>query len=537
MLSALLLAFAQGHELSLDYRDDDDGRALAEVVARAEGRRIEIVIRAYGLRVEPSRGFEGFRGENLQTSRELERAGNDITATTDGARLQGWSAPRRGAFRARLEEPARLAERTTESSRVREVVYWAELEATAGPRPFTTVVSSSGVPRLALRGVVDGEEVRLIAFEARPFAPRRVQETDEALIRRLADDSADVRREAEATLRARGLAALPALERHAEAENLELRGRVRQLLRDIRLDDLVRRAADGDPEARARALDDVGRSEGKDPLKALAERPDRRFAAALTDVLVFELDSDRRKGATSALRAVGPPEAFPGLLWALRFPGGHLDEEAKWFASNGDATVLGELERLDRLGYAGATNALALVRARVGRDASPPAAWAPVDEAPLRRSVVDGPTPAARIRGLRAVVTGLSRDPVAVDAAVRALGDSDADVRFRAVEVFTWVQSKEAVEPLAVLLRDAGTALKTRQMAAVALGRHSAAKPLLEAFAGTARDLRLTIAGALGDAGGYALREQIAPLHAAEQDRDVREALRRAMTLGSPSAR
>lgn len=537
MLAALVLAFVQTPELSFDYRDDDDRRVLAEIVARTRGLRVEIEIRAHGPRVEPPRGTEGFRGENLQTSRELSRAGGDITAVTDGARAQGWSAPVFGPYRERIEEPARLAERPTPSGRVRSVAYWAELEEAVGTRPFRTEIRSAGVPRLVLRGVVDGPDLRLIGFEARPFAVRPRQESDAALIRRLSDESADVRREAEAMLRARGLAALPALEKHAEAADVELRARVRHLIHDIRLDDVRSRAAVGDPEARARALEDFGRAAGGDPLRLLADHPDARFAAALTDVLLFELDKDRRAGAREALQRLGPPAAYPGLIWDLRFPGGHLDQETEWLAAHGDATLLGELDRLSRLGYAPAGNAHSRLVARVGKTPRPPERWSPVDEAALRSAAREGKTPAERARGVRAVVTGLSRDAEAVAAVVAALADPDPEVRLRAAEAFAWLRSDAAVAPLAALLADPGAALKARQMAAVALGRHAAGDPLLAGFDAASPELRATIAGALGDTGRGDLRGAVEKRLAAEPDAAVREALRRAVTRLSNAKR
>ena len=57
--------------LRLDYRDSHDGRVLAQVTARLEGRDLTIVLRPHGEGVEQPLGFEGFRGENFWTAWEI----------------------------------------------------------------------------------------------------------------------------------------------------------------------------------------------------------------------------------------------------------------------------------------------------------------------------------------------------------------------------------------------------------------------------------------------------------------------------------
>ena len=524
------------HEVEYDYRDDHDGRILAAVTGRLDGELLEVTIRPWGPHVEAPAGFEGFRGENLRTSRELEQLlsrGALAVATSDA--ISPEIGLRRGPFRIRREEGGRLVEGAAEG-RVREFVYRARLAPSESRRDFRTAFRVGGILRLELRGWVDAEGGGLAGFES--FAAhgslaspgQDPPEPVEKLLRELSDDSPDVRRAAERKLQARGAGALPSLEKRLADPDVELRGRVRGLIEAIRRDDAVRQMAGPGAERRAEQLAALGKVLGRDVFEYLKERRDERFVPALTDVILYELDAELRVKAEEALQAIGGPKVFPALLWAIRDRQGHAEEKLQWLGANGDATLLGELERLRKAGSGAAGVALKQLRERLpGAKPEPPRDWAPIDEAALLRAAREGKTAGERVRGLRAIVTGMSQDPEALDALRRALADAEEEVRFRAAEAFTHVHDQGADPALDRLLRDGAQALRVRQMAAVALGRHGAGATLLGAFDGAPVELRVTVAGALGDTGDRALLPAVRERQARETDPEVRAALGRSL--------
>ncbi len=531
-LGLLLIGSGRTPELEFDYRDDHDGRILASVTARLDGRLLEISIRPWGPRVEAPSGFEGFRGENVRASREIGKLlaqGKLAVATTDevASRVE----LRRGTFRLRVEEAGRIVEREV-GGLVREFVYRAELRP-AGE--FRTVFRVAGIPRLELRGWIGAEGGRLAGFRALAaheslVSPGQDQEPVEELVRRLSDDSPDVRRAAERKLQGKGPAVLPLLERRLADPDVELRGRVRLLIDAIHRDDAVRQLVGPGAERRAEQLAALGKAVGRDVFEYLKERRDGRFVPALTDVVLYELDQDLRAKAEGALQAIGGPKVFPALLWAIRDRQVHAEDKLQWLAEYGDATLFGELERLEKAGSGAAKVARQQLEKRLpGARPEPPKEWAPIDEAALLRAAREGKTPAERIRGLRAIVTGMSQDPAALEILRRALADPEEEVRYRAAEAFTHVYDQAADPALDRMLRDGAQPLRARQMSAVALGRHGAGAALLGAFDGATVELRATIAGAFGDTGNAALLPDLRKRQAQETDPEVKAALARSV--------
>ncbi len=537
VLSILLLGLPRdgGSEIRFDYRDDHDGRILAAVTARLEGRLLEVSIRPWGPRVEAPSGFEGFRGENLRASREIGQllaCGALSASTTD--EVSSELLLRRGAFRVRREEGGRLVEREAEGM-VRELVYRAELLPAGAPREFRTTFRVGGRPRLELRGRIGPEGgglagFRSVADHGSLASPGQdPAETDEALVRRLSDDSPDVRREAERKLHARGPAVLPLLEARLADADAELRGRVRLVIEAIRRDEAIRQLVGPGADRRAEQLEALGKAVGRDVFEHLKEKPDPRFVPALTDVILYELDAALRTGAEEALQAIGGPKVFPALLWAIRDRQVHAGDKLLWLAEHGDATLIGELDRLGKAGSGAAKETLRQLRKRLPEaKPEPPRDWAPIDEAALLRAARVGATPAERIRGLRAIVTGMSQDPEALEILRRALADPEEEVRYRGAEAYTHVGDPGAGGDLSRLLRDGAQPLRVRQMAAVALGRNGAGTALLDAFDAAPAELRATVAGALGDTGDRALLAALLKHMGAESDPAVKAALTRA---------
>jgi HEAT repeat protein len=120
----------------------------------------------------------------------------------------------------------------------------------------------------------------------------------------------------------------------------------------------------------------------------------------------------------------------------------------------------------------------------------------------------------------------MAQDPAALEILRAALADPEEEVRYRAAEAFTHVYDEGADAALDRMVRDDAQPLRSRQMAAVALGRHGAGTALLSAFGAAPVPLRVTIAGALGDTGDKAVLPGLREREAKESDPDVRAALK-----------
>jgi len=539
-------------ELFYLYRDDHDRRGVAEVRARLEGRALSLEIRSHGPEIEAPVGYEGFRGENLQTAHELERGleRGTLRFFTLHAASDRVDVTRRDRFRIRVHDEAlrRVVERETEASRIRALVYSAELEATAAPRPLRLEVRVGGAPRLVLHGRQDPEGGALVRFErfqdygpvvsAAFFPPQEPPagpgtESVETLVRQLSDDSLEKRREAARKLAARGPKILSELERFANDSNLETRGAVRQVARTIRRTEAERGLTGDDPDGRAQALRRIADVEGKDIFKVIEENPDPKYIAALTDLVVFELSTATRGKAVDALLKIGTPKIFPALLFGLRNPWNHGEPIVSWLGAHGDLTVLGELERGEGEKPAPVAEIIDRLRSRFPR-AKPqePKEWTPIDPAPFFKAIGDGKTPADRIRGIRGATNSGSHGGDLPRALSKALADPDEEVRFRAAEAFTFAGVGEEGDRLESVYKDAGQSLRTRQMTAVALartGEEATRSRMVASLADGPAELRITLAGALGDTGDSKIVEALKALAGRESDAAVRAAIEKAV--------
>lgn len=530
----LCLGRRSASELAHDFRDDQDGRVLAEVRARVEGLKLTVEVRAYGPRVEPPLGFEGRGGENVQAARELARgiAAGTLRVETPAAVREALRPSGSGAFALRRYDAGRKAiVDATSEVLPRSVRYEAELTPTSARRRFWTEFRAGGALRLVLHGAIHGARAQLLRFEPERH---RLQDDLEQLIRQLGDESAERRVEAQRKIAVRGPAALPALRMFEDDADPERRERVRDLVRRLRNDEALGKLDRPDPESRGRAFAEFGTFAGKDPLAYAVAHPDPRFLPILTDIILYELNGARRDEAYLALLGVGPPQIYPALLWALPTPVGHLAAKVEGsLAKMGDLTVLHELEKLEKAGMAEAKPVIAAIRARFpdGKPA-PPVDWKPIDREAFILAVTKGKTAADRVRAIRAVITGIGWSTSARGAVRAALSDAEEEVRFRAAEAFTYIAGEEAVAALAATLAGDAEALRVRQMAAVALSRaggraaHDALVSALEAGPG---ELRSTAAGAIADTGERILLPHLEKREMEEKDPNVRAALREAI--------
>lgn len=502
-----------------DFHESHDGRVVARVTAVVSSDRLRVTIEAVGPGVEPPRGFAGSGGENLQTARHL--ADGSLRGRTSGAREERLRIAERRPFRLRTYDPGTRT--LVEGETLEELVAGVEYEARIEPgRPFVTELLVRDRPRLRILG----RPLRFEAVAERPvsIAAGGAQDPDLAkLIEALGNEDVQIRDAALAALTARGLSALKELERFRDDADPERGARVRAAIKSIHEADAVGRLADPDPVKRRAAFADLEKSVGPEIFVHIQEGRDPKMAPAMMDVLVYEVDHARRSAAQKALEAIGAPAAFPGMLWAKDdMGGGGSYAVSDWLDENGDATVLGELDRQAKLGRAAAKACAVRIRERIpGVKPAEPKGWKPVDAAAIRRDLAKPPSPAHRVLAIRAVVTGLYDDPGSPEAVAEALGDRDEEVRFAAAEAMTHLMKVEArlLEPR---LADAAETLRVRQMAAVALGRRKKPAPLEASFAGAPVDLRLTIASAIAEEGSQETERLLARLSAADPDERVR---------------
>lgn len=283
------------------------------------------------------------------------------------------------------------------------------------------------------------------------------------LVRRLAADDPDLRDRAERDLRRMGMKAWEALSERAEDPDPERRGRVRRILAVLELEEAARQWTGAPADAREARLRAVGREFPADP----------RHVEALRDVILFELDGPRRGRAVEALTAVGTPDVLPALLWALRGWGPAQERAAGWLAVHGGPELIGTLEAMGREKVMPAMVVVQAVRLRHPEvEPAEPREWKPVPRAPLLRAATHGETVSMRVRGLRAIVTGMAADSGAMAILRDALTDDDEPLRLAAAEGFTRVTSGDAVEALIGRLEDEDESVRVRLRAAVALARN-----------------------------------------------------------------
>ena len=506
-----------------DYRDQHDGRVVARILAAAGPEKLTVEIRAFGPAVEPPRGFAGVIGENLLAAREL--AGGSIQARTDAAGAQSLSVASRGRFRLRTYDPEGrlLNEGRTPEEVITGLRYTAHL---AGEGPFVTEFLVRGVPRLRIRtrrGEILGFEP---LYGAAPHLRRTEQGLQDKDIRRLiealGDDDVKVRDAALTQIIAIGRQMIPELEKFRDDDDPERRARVRRAIRTIRIEEALDGANGKDIVARRAAFDDLQKIVKGKFFAYLKERKDPRFIRPLTDIMVYELDPERRKKALDVLILMDPPAAYPAMIWAMRDAQGHAaNPAAAWLIAHGDETVLHVLQdRSDDI----ARRVMKGIRQRLP-DANPkkPEKWKPIDGAAIARRIQSGKTDAHRALAIRAVVTGLYADPKSVAAVVKALRDTPEEVRFAAVEAFTHMAAVgDATPELKRLLASGREPTRIRQMAAVALARRKQVDPLLAAWKGARSELRITLASALADTGRKSARTALEELLKTERDDRVR---------------
>lgn len=114
----------------------------------------------------------------------------------------------------------------------------------------------------------------------------------------------------------------------------------------------------------------------------------------------------------------------------------------------------------------------------------------------------------AKAKAARAM--GRSRSPMAVDRLVRALEDSDPDVREQAVKGLGETRAEEALTPLVAELADEESDIRAEAAESIGKLRHpGGVEPLLRALA--APDVRIAIsaARALGDIGGVVVKDRL----------------------------
>lgn len=543
---------APASELFYLYRDDHDRRPVAELRARLEGRKVSLEIRAHGPELEAPVGYEGFRGENLQTAYELERGleRGTIRFVTLHAASDRVEITQRSRFRVRVhnESLRRIEDRQTDAALIRAMVYSADLTEAPSSRPLRVEVRVGGTPRLVLHGRQDSEGGTLVRFErfrdygpvvsAAFFPPQEPPgapgtESVEALVRRLSDDSLDVRRDAARKLAARGPKVLPELERFAKDPNLETRGGVREVIHAVRRVEAERGLNGDDPDERAQALKKIAELEVKDIYKLIEEAPDPKYIAALTDIVVFELSATERGKAVDALLRIGTSKIYPALVFAMRNPWNHGEPIVSWLGAHGDLTVLGELEKGE-----GEKSDLIItitdkLRSRFpGAKPEEPKEWTPIDPAPFLKAIVDGKSPAARIRGIRGTANSGRHGAEVLRVLSKGLADREEEVRFRAAEAFTFVGVGDEEDRLEGVFKDDAQSLRTRQMAALALtrtGGEAMRGRMVASLAAGPAELRITLAGALGDTGDLMILDRLGAHAAQEKDAAVRAAIEKAI--------
>lgn len=520
-----------------DYRDNQDGRVVASIGARVERKTLIVRILTYGPAVEPPLGYHGVRGENLQTARELERHLSAGTLRTESTSLTPgeFSIVERGKFRIRLDQGTIVEETRTPDEKIRGVEYRAPLATPASGERFTVDFLVLDIPRLRLHGRIDSMGRGRLRFEpllGLPGVPRSRSpatttrqdppvppvKQDESRLRewidQLSDDSFEVRERATAALSALGERALAEIERHLNDPDPELRERVRKIAREIRLHIAFEHLNDADPEIRIQGREEFRQSTGRELLDSLIEQPDERAALALTDFVLFETDVSIREKTQKAILAMGSPAVYPAALWLLRSNLGHENEVVKWLIQQGDGTLLPELQRLKEAGFSEATNVLKGLR-ESKPDLKPvePVEWKPVDPTPFVDAIRNGKRPSDRIRGIRVVVTGLHNNPEAIGHVHAVLADRDELVRFHATEAFTFLLAfHKALPDLIRRLSDRNELLRTRQMAAVALGRNAspeAKRALLNVFDSAPPELKISLASSLAETGDPELIEPL----------------------------
>lgn len=506
-----------------DYRDQQDGRVVARIIAEAGPKKLTVEIRAFGPAVEPPRGYSGTAGENLQAARALSRG--SIHAHTDAAGAQSLSVASRGRFRLRTYDPEGrlLNEGRTPEEMITGLRYTAHL---TGEGPFVTEILVRGVPRLrirARRGEILGFEPLYGSAPPMRGTEQGLQDKDiRRLIEALGDDDVKVRDAALTQIIAIGRQTIPELEKFRDDDDPERRARVQRAIRTIRIEEALDGANGKDIVARRAAFADLQKIVKGKFFAYLKARKDPRFIRPLTDIMVYELDPERRKKALDVLILMDPPAVYPAMIWAMRDAQGHAaDPAATWLIAHGDETVLHVLQdRSDDI----ARRIMKGIRKRLP-DAKPkkPEKWKPIDASAIARRIQSGKTDAHRALAIRAVVTGLYADPKSVAAVVKALRDTPEEVRFAAVEAFTHMAAVgDATPELKRLLASGREPTRIRQMAAVALARRKQVDPLLAAWKGARSELRITLASALADTGRKSARTALEKLLKTERDDRVR---------------
>lgn len=352
-------------------------------------------------------------------------------------------------------------------------------------------------------------------------------------IRDLAHDDPDVRVRSEQRLTDTGMEASPLLNRHVDDPDLERRARVRRILSVLRLVEETKFLTGPAVEERAELLEALGRRHNRDPFEVLKQDPDRRHVPALTDVILFEFDPDRRAGAVEALLAIGTPETYPALLWSLRYPPDRGERVIAWLALHGDLTLVDELERMGRAKMMRAMVVLRAIRMRhPGEQALKPVEWKPIEAGPVLFAAGKGTSIAQRARGLRAIATGLSSDVRGLRLLRGALEGREEELRFRAAEAFTQISWGEAVDALVRRLGDPKESLRVRRMCGVALARNgsmTAKTSLLDALKTGSVEIRVAAADALGKTGDVTLAGLAEKTLGEQTEPRVVEALKRAV--------